>query len=79
MHRTDIRLSVQNFNWLQQMCLIEFELKLSSFKLKLNTVVLRLFSYLDRNIHVTRDQRATRKASNIIKYKEKKFQVANSP
>lgn len=79
MHRTDITLSVQNFSWLQQMCLIEFELKLSSFKLKLNTVVLRLFSYLVRNIHVTCDQGATRKANNIIKYKKKKFQIANSP
>lgn len=78
MCRTNNILSVQNFNYLQQMCLNEFELKLPSFKLKLNTVVPRLFSYIDRNIYIPYDEKVTRKGSNIIKYKRMKFQISSN-
>lgn len=60
------------------MCLNEFELKLPSFKLKLNTVVPRLFSYIDRNIYIPYDEKVTRKGSNIIKYKRMKFQISSN-
>lgn len=71
--RTDNTLSVQNFNWLQQIYLTEFGLKLSSFRLQLNVVVPRLFSHSERNTHVTYDQKATRKAHNIVKYEKMIF------